>query len=91
LWLDSGPRPAAAGPAEIEVFLNDIRLGTATVDRPGLSPYPFVIPPDLAASIAQSDDAAQLRIASRTWSPSKILKAPDTRDMGVMVDRIEIR
>lgn len=89
LWLDSGGRPAAAGPADVQVFLNSTRLGAVTVG--GYGPYRFTIPPKLAASMSQDEDAAQLRILSRTWNPAKVLGSPDTRDLGVMVDRIEIR
>src|SRR6185436_7653146 len=31
LWMDNGGRPVSAGPAEVEMFLNDTRLGTAAV------------------------------------------------------------
>jgi hypothetical protein len=41
--------------------------------------------------MAQSADATQLRILTRTWNPSQTLGAPDNRDLGVMVDRIEVR
>lgn len=89
LWMANGGRPAAAGPADVEIFLNDTRLGQATVGAFGA--YRFAIPPDLATSIAQSEDAAQLRLVSRTWSPATVVGSTDTRELGVMVDRIDIR
>ena len=90
LWLTDGGRPPAAGPAEVEVFLNDTPLGAVTVG-PELKPYRFAIPPELAAAVAQSEEAAQLRILSRTWNPKELLGVDDTRDLGVMADRIEIK
>jgi hypothetical protein len=89
LWLDSGGRPAQAGPPRIEVFLNDQRLGAATVDRS--APYRFDIPAALAAAMAASEEAAQLRIVSSTWNPARTLGGSDSRDIGVMMERIEIR
>ena len=55
-----------------------------------LQAYYFVIPPNLAATIAHSQDAAQLRLVTNTWSP-RALGAKDDRDLGVMVDSIEVR
>jgi hypothetical protein len=90
LSMAAGGRPAAAGPAEVEVSLNDHPLGAVTV-RGALAPYRFVIPADLAMAIAESDDAAQLRLVTRVWKPSAVLGGSDSRELGVMVDRIEIR
>lgn len=89
IWMDDGGRPEAAEPAEVEVFLNDRRLGAVSV-RAGQNPYRFAIPPDLAAAIAQDDDAAQLRIATPTWSPARFLGDDDDRELGVLVSRIRI-
>jgi hypothetical protein len=90
LWLGNGGRPPAADAATVEVFLNDRALGTVTVGA-GMEPYRFAIPPELAAAIAGSDDAAQLRLLTRTWNPARVLGVSDNRDLGVMIDRIEIR
>lgn len=90
LWLADGGRPPAAGPADVEVFLNDQPLGAVTVG-PELKPYRFAIPPELAAAVARSEEAAQLRILSRTWNPKQLLGVDDNRELGVMADRIEIK
>jgi hypothetical protein len=90
LLMSDGGRPPAAGAAQVEVFLNDSALGVVTVGA-GLNPYRFAIPPELAAAIARSEDAAQLRIVTRTWNPARVLGGADDRDLGVMVDRVEIR
>jgi hypothetical protein len=42
VWMSNGQRPAAAGPADIEVFLDERPLGRATVG-PDLAPYSFDI------------------------------------------------
>lgn len=90
LWLGNGGRPPSAGAANVEVYLNGRALGKVTVGA-GLEPYRFAIPPELAAAIAGSDDAAQLRLVSRTWNPARVLGVSDNRELGVMVDRVEIR
>ena len=90
LSMAAGGRPAAAGPAEVEVSLNGRPLGTVTVQG-AFTPYRFAIPSDLAAAIAESDDAAQLQLVTRVWKPAAVLGGNDSRELGVMVDRIEIR
>lgn len=90
LWMDNGGRPAAAGPADVELFVGDTSLGRVTVES-GIAPYAFEIPPALAASLAASRDAVTVRIRTATWRPREILKAADDRELGVMVDRVEIR
>jgi hypothetical protein len=90
LWMGKGGRPPSAVPADVEVSLNGRTLGAVTVGT-GLEPYRFPIPPDLADAMAGSQDAAELRLTTRTWSPSKMLRDKDLRDLGVMLDRIEIR
>ena len=90
IWIGDGGRPPVAGAAAVEVFLNDSSLGTVTVGA-GLKAYRFAIPSDLAATIARSENAAQLRLTSRTWNPEQLLGVADNRDLGVVVDRIEIK
>jgi hypothetical protein len=89
LWMSDGGRPSAAGPAVVELFLNDRSLGSQTVGN-GMHPYRFAIPVDAAAAMAESPDAAQLRIVTRTWSP-KAIGGKDDRELGVMLDRLEIK
>ena len=90
LYLANGGRPTAAGPATITVSLNDVPLGTATVSG-GFLPYHFAIPDALAEAVNRSNDAGRLEIESTTWKPQEYLGVPDPRELGVMVDRIEIR
>ena len=90
LWLANGGRPAAAGPAEVEVFLNDRRVGGITVGTT-VAPYSFDIGADLADELSRAEDGGELRLISRTWSPAALRGGSDTRELGVMVDRIEVR
>jgi hypothetical protein len=89
IWASGAGRPPGAGSAQVDVFLDDTKLGSLTAND-SLTPYPFVIPAELAATMDRSEDAAQLRLVSRTWSPKQLLGVNDTRDLGVMVDRITV-
>jgi hypothetical protein len=84
--MGSGGRLPAAGPADVRVFLGDRPLGAVRVAG-GMQSYPFAIPPDLAVAMAESNDAAQLRLEANVWSPRQLAGANDDRDLGVMVDR----
>jgi len=89
IWMGSGGRPAQAGPADVRLTLNDRVLGQVTVG-PGVAPFEFDVPVDLAEAIAQSDAAAQLRIETTAWVPAAVAGGRDTRDLGVVVDRIRL-
>jgi hypothetical protein len=89
LVLHDGGRPAAAPPATLDVFLNEIPLGRIEV-RSGFQNYRLAIPAEVVRLAALSDDPAQLRLVSSVWSPHDFGGGPDTRELGVMVDRVEI-
>jgi hypothetical protein len=90
LWMDNGGRPAVAPPADVEVSIGDTSLGHVTV-APGIAPYSLPIPPAIAAAAAGSPDAVIVRLRTVTWRPREILEVGDDRELGVMVDRVEIR
>ncbi|MYH30046.1 MAG: hypothetical protein F4018_19365 [Acidobacteria bacterium] len=90
LYLSDGGRPADASPARVRLTLDDRPLGALTVSG-GFRPYRIAIPADLAPAIAAREESAALRIEASTWNPHAALGVPDNRDLGVMVDRIEIR
>jgi hypothetical protein len=90
LWMANGGRPPQAGPADVEAFLGTTSLGRVRVG-PRMDPYTFVIPEALAAEAASGIDAATIRLTSTTWNPRALLGADDDRDLGVMVDRVEVR
>jgi hypothetical protein len=90
LWMDNGGRPAAAPPAQVEVFIGDVSLGRVVVG-PGMQPYRLPIPSEVARAAAASPDAVTVRLRTVTWRPRAILRVADDRELGVMVDRVEIR
>ena len=90
IWMENGGRSPKAPPAEVEAFLGDRSLGKFTVGRER-GPYVYPIPADLAAGLSRDEDAATVRILSTTWNPRALTGADDDRDLGVMVDRVEVR
>ena len=89
LVLHDGGRPAAAPPATLDVFFNETPLGRIQV-KSGFQSYRLTIPAEVLRQAARGDDPAQLRLVSSTWIPQQFDGGPDTRELGVMVDRVEI-
>ena len=89
--MSNGGRPDAAGVAEVDVSLADQPLGTITVADDQFRPYALAIPPDLAEVIATGPAAAELRFETVPWVPLHVLGIPDQRELGVMLDRVEVR
>jgi len=87
--MHNGGRPAAAPPATVDVFFNEVLLGRLTVVF-GFQTYRLTLPAELARAAAASPDPAQLRLVSSVWRPSEFGGGPDTREMGVMLDRVAI-
>ena len=88
VWMNDGGRPPSVAPAQVAVHLEDILLGTATVST-GFKAYSFSIPADLAARAAPADPP-RLKLVSNLWNPHRALGTGDTRDLGVMVDRVQV-
>jgi hypothetical protein len=86
----SGGRPRQLAPARVAVFLADRPIGTAEPDGQ-FRDYTFALPTGLAAELAQTHRAAEVRIESTTWTPRDVLGGTDDRALGVMVDQAEIR
>jgi hypothetical protein len=57
----------------------------------GLQPYTLPIPAAVAAAAASSPDAMTVRLRTATWRPRAVLGGADDRELGVMVDRVEVR
>ena len=57
----------------------------------GFRDYVFPIPAATASTLAERQDGVQVRIQSSTWVPRTVLGGSDTRALGVMIDRAEIR
>jgi hypothetical protein len=90
LVLNDGHRPPKLPRAHVQVLLNDRVLGELDV-KPDFHSYTLAIPPDVAAAAAKSDAPARLTLVSNIWRPRDVLGTPDDRDLGVMVDRVEVR
>ncbi len=90
LWMADGRRPASLPRAAVEVALDEHVLGTVTVG-PDVTAFAFDVPPGLATEAAASEDPARLRLRTNTWRPRTAIGAPDDRDLGVMLSRVEVR
>jgi hypothetical protein len=90
LWMENGGRPPKAAPASVEVFFGETSLGKVVVGKERRE-YVFDIPPALAVEAAASVDAVTVRLISATWNPRELTGSSDDRDLGVMVDRVEVR
>lgn len=90
LTMGDGGRPAGAPAAAVEVQLNGVSLGRQRL-TPGFADYRFPIPTAVAAALADALEPATLRVISTVWSPKALLGVTDDRQLGVMLDRIEVR
>jgi hypothetical protein len=90
LWMSNGGRPMAAPPADVEVSLHDQVLGTVRVVD-GIRPYTFPIPAELAARASGLGDPVELRLRTSTWNPRRRIGSADDRELGVIVDRVQVR
>ena len=89
LRMSSGGRPARAGAARVQVYLNDHLLGDVEV-ADGFHDYTVPITPEIAEEAAHRPRASVLRLMSTTWSPKEILGGPDDRQLGVMLERVRV-
>ena len=90
LHMGNGGRPARAAPAVARLFLDERLLGAVPVTTSTFEPYVVPIPPELARDVAASQ-VSELRIETPPWVPRDVLDSPDSRELGVMLDRVEIR
>jgi hypothetical protein len=90
LWMNNGGRPASTTPADVEVSLHNQVLGRIRVSE-GFRPYTLHIPAALAARAAASGDPVELRLLTPTWNPGRVFGTADARDLGVMIDRVQVK
>ena len=90
VWMVHGGRPAGSPEAVVEAAIGEVVLGTARVDRE-IAPHVFRLPAALAEQIASLDDPVRLRLRVATWNPASQAGGSDTRDLGVMVTRVQVR
>jgi hypothetical protein len=88
LRAGDGGRPAAAGPADVEVFLNDRAIGRVTV-RGGFAEYRLDVPAEAAAGSTHPARAV-VRLQCTTWVPKEFIGGSDDRALGIMLDRIRV-
>jgi len=85
LWMQNGGRSAKAPPARLEAFIGDQSIG-AVVVGPVMQPYSFLI-----TDTALIADTTTIRLVTDTWNPRAAIGVDDDRDLGVIVDRVEVR
>lgn len=90
LHMGYGERPARGGPAVARLFLNERLLAAVPVTTRTFEPYVVPIPADLAREVAASQES-ELRIETAPWVPRDVLDSADSRELGVMLDQVEIR
>ncbi len=90
LVMNNGGRPPAAPAATLAVYLHNQLIGTVRVIA-GFEEYSVAIPPELAARAAAFGDPVELKLVTPVWNPEAVLGTPDSRDLGVMVDRVTVR
>ena len=90
LVMDDGRRPAQVPRAVVQVSINDQPLGSVTVG-PDFKPYALAIPPAIAAAAGASGTPVRITLRTNVWRPKDVLEVPDDRDLGVMVDRVDVR
>jgi hypothetical protein len=90
LSLSDGGRPDNLPRAHVQVLLNDVAIGEATVAL-DFHPYTFAVPPEVARAAAAMSGPARLTIRSNVWKPSEVPGVSDDRQLGVMMDRVEVK
>ena len=90
VWMSNGGRPAEAPPAQVELSIGDDIIGTAA-PRDAIEPHHFDLPASVVHDRTASGDPVRLQLRVPTWNPGQLLGANDTRDLGVIVTRVEVR
>ncbi len=91
IWMNNGNGLRQAGPATLEAFFGETSLGKVTV---GLADQAYVFDIPAAARRAGARGtigAATIRLISSTFNPRALTGADDDRELGVKVDRVELR
>jgi hypothetical protein len=86
----SGGRPRGVPLPRVTVSIDGEELSSAELTNE-FRDYGFPIPPEDVSAFSQRADGVQIRIQSSTWVPRTVLGGSDTRALGVMIDRAEIR
>jgi hypothetical protein len=89
LRLSSG-RPRGVAHPRVTVRTDGHEIGTAEVTGE-FQDYVFPLPSRLAAAPRNGSGSIQFELETSTWRPSDVFGGSDSRQLGVMVDRAEIR
>jgi hypothetical protein len=90
LWLSSGGRPPSAARPLVEVSLGGQPLGSIE-PRDAMEAFSLTVPRALSRELAASGDPAELLLRVPTWTPSREVGGNDTRELGVIVFRVQTR
>jgi hypothetical protein len=90
IWMSRGGRPASAPPADVSVTIGGALLGVAT-PTDEIAPHSFALSPALVARLTATADPARLELRVATWSPAALVGGNDTRELGVLVTRVDVR
>ena len=84
-----GGRPAAAGPASVQVFLNDRAIGAFTV-RGGFADTASTCPRRSPWTPRRARPPPSCALQCTTWAPKDFLGGSDDRPLGIMLDRVRV-
>lgn len=87
LQLAGGPRPAALGPARLELWAGEQALGAWELNA-SFRPYSVVVPAGTLPTDAEGN--VLLRLVSPTWKQADYGLGSDTRPLGVQVDWVKV-
>ena len=87
--MHDGGRPSQAPRAQVQVFFNEVLLGVLEVGK-GFKTYTLPLPADAVRAAAGQNDPVVVRLVSSVWSPKQLLLGNDDRELGVMLDSVEI-
>ncbi|HEY8550847.1 MAG TPA: hypothetical protein VIL35_12895 [Vicinamibacterales bacterium] len=90
LVMEDGHRPPQVPPAQVELWIDDRLIGRTEVDR-DFEPYSFTIPEDIVRRAAESGQPVRIKLVTNTWRPNAVLPVNDDRELGVMLDLVEVR
>ena len=91
LWMSNGGRPPKAPPATVEVALGEDVLGTATVGQRRRAVHASICRRSWRHARLQATTPVWLRLRVPPWVPAETAGGSDTRPLGVMVTRVEVR
>ena len=86
-WSDTAAPGQCPGLGRVS---DDHVLGRIAVGS-DFTPYTLPIPPALAAAAGTSGTPVRIKLVTNVWRPKVVLGVPDDRDLGVMVDRVDVK